>query len=588
MKSARDLDDEEQLRAVRNIVLGQEREHVLSAIESHARDIVGAVVVEALHDRQKQNDDLSTVFVPLVEKSVEKSVTRHSDQFIGYFYPVVGKLVRKSVAAFLSDVLEKTNTLLENSLSVKGLVWRIKARQAGVSFSQYVAAQTFAYQVEQVFLIDANTGILLNSVARENHSHADADMVSGMLTAINDFVGDSFAHTNNQEEQQLASVKTDDFTLLLQRGPSLVLVAAVTGQAPAQVSQHLQITTENIHRLYAREIEHFNGDTSPFERTTSELRECLVEQLNTPDKKRRPWFAIIVLGAIVLAFIFWLYHTFEQSQLKQQLAMLDSSPGILVRSVTAEGLTDVSLQVLRDPDSQPVSDWLAQQGIRDDRVLVEEKPYLSLERPLVERRIARVVARYPAISLTPGPAGFNLEGQLNRTQLQRLTNELAAIPGVSDAAALTARLDLIQAPTPDRQQSLKAMFDFHAAKIDATQIEFDAGNSDLSERAVSRLTTLNQQLDTAVRLARQLQLSVGLMIMGASDASGSTSFNQQLSQARAQAVRDFLVSQGADPDYLNAVGLGVVEIDAIDGVGARKVMFNLMDFTPEARKEERP
>lgn len=582
MKPAHELDDEQQLRAVRNIVLGQDREFVLDVIEGHARKIVGAVVIEALHDRQQQDEGLSNVFVPLVERSVEKSISQHSDQFVGYIYPIVGKLVRKSVASFLSEFLEKTNQILENSLSYKGLVWRYNARRSGVPFSQYVASQTFAFQVEQVFLIDARTGILLNSVSKHGSPYADADMVSGMLTAINDFVGDSFTRSETEEEQQLESVKTDNVTLLIQRGPSLMLVAAVTGNAPARVSDHLQITNENIHRLYARQIDTFKGETDTFANTTPELQECLLEQLKKPaTEKRRPWLAIALFALLLTGILFWAYNAFEQQQLVRQIKSIDSEPGIVLRSAEASGLNDVHVRVLRDPQSRDVTAWLAQQAIDSDRVKVDEKPYLSLEPPIVQRRIEQLVSRYPTISLQQSAQQLYLIGEISGAQRQRLLSELSAIPGLTDPTQMTAQLTVMATPDVGRPQALKAIFNWHAATIDASQIEFEPGKSELTAPAREKLNSLKQELDGVLSIAKQLQLNVGLIIMGASDASGTAAFNQRLSLARAQAVRAHLISLGADPDYLNAIGLGVVQLEATNNVGARKVMFNLVDFTSD-------
>ena len=96
----------------------------------------------ALH-RENKDGSVNKVILPLVENAVEHSVTHHSDRLISSLYPLMGSLVRKSVAAFLTDFMEKTNQLLENSLTIKGLKWRFAAWRSGVSFSQYIASQTF-------------------------------------------------------------------------------------------------------------------------------------------------------------------------------------------------------------------------------------------------------------------------------------------------------------------------------------------------------------------------------------------------------------------------------------------------------------
>ena len=46
------------------------------------------------------------------------------------------------------------------------------------------------------------------------------------------------------------------------------------------------------------------------------------------------------------------------------------------------------------------------------------------------------------------------------------------------------------------------------------------------------------------------------MVEGHTDSQGSDAFNQELYQARAQSVRDYLVSRGVPNDRIKAQGLG--------------------------------
>lgn len=71
--------------------------------------------------------------------------------------------------------------------------------------------------------------------------------------------------------------------------------------------------------------------------------------------------------------------------------------------------------------------------------------------------------------------------------------------------------------------------------------------------------TLKPGADQAIdRLAAFLQESPdrALLIEGHTDARGTEAFNEDLSERRANAVRDALVAQGIDPQRLRTVGLG--------------------------------
>jgi outer membrane protein OmpA-like peptidoglycan-associated protein len=62
--------------------------------------------------------------------------------------------------------------------------------------------------------------------------------------------------------------------------------------------------------------------------------------------------------------------------------------------------------------------------------------------------------------------------------------------------------------------------------------------------------------DVATALTEQDPLSK-MVVEGHTDSQGSATFNQDLSQHRAQAVRDYLVSRGIASDRISAQGFGL-------------------------------
>ena len=335
----------QRMHEIRELVLGKDGLQIKQVVRLHAREWIADELSEAIHDREKHDGSVNKVLFPLVEKSVEKSIAANSEKYVGYLYPLMGSLVRKSVTAFINELLEKTNTLIENSLTVKGLTWRFKAWQSGVSFSQYAASQTFVYRVEQVFLIHRETGILLHSVSLDTELKADADLVSSMLTAINDFVTDSFTHTTNTNEQKLDVVRTEDFTLLLKQGPKALVVAAITGNMPQSVANKLQTTVEDIHNIFAQELNTFNGDPLPFIDTEQHLRDCLIAELKATEQanKKHPWMAWIIVFFIVVGGLFLSINRWQAHQLLGKVELTDQVPGILLTDADTLGLNKIKL-----------------------------------------------------------------------------------------------------------------------------------------------------------------------------------------------------------------------------------------------------
>ncbi|MFZ6185090.1 OmpA family protein [Nannocystis pusilla] len=78
---------------------------------------------------------------------------------------------------------------------------------------------------------------------------------------------------------------------------------------------------------------------------------------------------------------------------------------------------------------------------------------------------------------------------------------------------------------------------------------FASGKSELLPSATSRLTQVAEALVASDPGAH-------FLVEGYTDSKGRADFNQQLSEARAQAVRDFLVQHGVAADRIEARGLG--------------------------------
>jgi OmpA-OmpF porin, OOP family len=83
---------------------------------------------------------------------------------------------------------------------------------------------------------------------------------------------------------------------------------------------------------------------------------------------------------------------------------------------------------------------------------------------------------------------------------------------------------------------------------------FKSGSAELPD-------ALKKQLDVFAQVLKSRKGSrKAVRIEGHTDASGAPAANVALSQRRAEAVRDYLVDQGADAAMLTAVGLGASEL----------------------------
>ena len=196
---------------------------------------------------------LTEAIQPSVETAITTSVRRNPKPLADALFPVIGPAIRKAIAHTLGAMLDSLNRTVEHSVSLKALRWRLVAWRTGRPFAEVVLLNTLIYRVEQVFLIHARTGLLLQHVTAESIATQDPDMVSGMLTAM------------KHQETWLGILATwrrpltPKVDLMLLAGPAVAFVvhevptAAMITESSLGPDVHLTLVTED-KQLWGYEV----------------------------------------------------------------------------------------------------------------------------------------------------------------------------------------------------------------------------------------------------------------------------------------------------------------------------------------------
>ncbi|WP_334060335.1 OmpA family protein [Alteromonas sp. S005] len=568
------------LEKIRELLIGRDDKFVQEKLKHDAKGIVTNVVSEALFDRETKDGSVNKVLVPLVEKSLHRSIEANSEKIVGTLYPLVGTLVRKAVSSFLVEFIERTNALIENSFSPKSISWRFKAWQSGVKYSEYVASQIYQYQVQQLLVIHRETGTLLHSISSDPEKEKDADLISSMLVAINDFVADAFGVTATESENELGEIKTEDFTLLIKIGPQALLVAAVTGSIPPEVRGKLQQALEEFHQFYQQPLIHYEGDNAPFEGCETILADCLIsERKESEGKRSKRMIGAVVLMVIFIALAILSFMRLSLSILKSELHELTPPPGIIVTDTyISNGI--VHTKVLRDPISTSVDQWFSDNGIDAEKVTVIEEPFVSLKPSVVERKLETLVNQYPLNELESitiekeENRRFLISGTVFNTTAIDLTQQISAIPGISAVSVDTTALNVKPAYNVDDAALQKASLNRLVNKVSSQSVLFATNQEALSEVQLAKLEALANDIKRLLTLADKTNTVVSIVVMGASDNSGSTARNRTLSKKRADNVVSSLISLGVESDILIPVSLG--ELPLQNASMGRSVMLNVL------------
>ena len=238
---------------MRQLLVGQELDELAQIknwLDDPARRIADLAQILPEVVRAARAKALREALEPIFEKAFQSSVRKHPKELADAIYPVIGPALRNSIAAAIREFAESLNQIVEKSASLRAIRWRIEARVTGKNFTEILLARSLLYSVEQVFLIHRKSGLLLLHVAAQDSVLKDADMISGMLTAIQEFFSDSFTEGG----QDLETVDAGRLKLWIQYGSKAVLVGAVSGSVPVALRDVFQKNLERIHELLYAEV----------------------------------------------------------------------------------------------------------------------------------------------------------------------------------------------------------------------------------------------------------------------------------------------------------------------------------------------
>ena len=509
---------------------------------TQARDVSRVLPTAML--LRKDDPQMTRALAPTVEEAITASVRRNPRPLADALFPIFGPAIRKAIAASLSGMLESLNQTLEHSLSWRALQWRITALRTGRSFAEVVLLHTLLYRVEQVFLIVRDSGLLLQHVKSAAVTGSDADMVSGMLTAIRDFARDSFSVA---EHDSLDAFKVGDLSVWIEGGPHAIVAAVVRGTAPPELRVRLQEAVEHVHARMGETLAEFSGDAEPFEVVRPTLEGLLESEFRREKRKTSPllWMlpAAGVLAALVWAWFSWSLH----SRWQNYLDALRNEPGIVVVSTDRRDGAFI-LSGLRDPLAADPTAFLGAAGLAPADVRANWQLYQALEPQFVERR-ARELLRPPSgVTLALVDGVLTAAGSAPVEWIRDSVRLAPLVAGV-------ARYD----SGPLLDSSISAL----AGELSRDMVLFARGSTAFEPGGDEVLAAQLARIRTLDELARLSDRKYEIKVFGHADNDGTPEINERLSISRAEIVRAAI--EGIRPQRLTVSAQGLGSRDPLTG-----------------------
>ncbi|MEA2801595.1 MAG: hypothetical protein QOG78_321 [Rhodospirillaceae bacterium] len=569
------------LEQLRSLLVGHEIE-VLGRLREVIEDperfgvAVGRVLATAVASSDAR---LGEVLAPALEKATASSIRNDPRKLIDILHPVIVPAIRKSVGETIDNTFQSLNESLRQSLTWRGLRWRLEAWRTGKPFAEVVLNHTLVYQVEHVFLIHSHTGLLISHVAAEDAASQDPQLVSSMLTAIQDFVRDSFKGAG---QQGVDTLRLGDLRLWCEVGPFAMLVAVIRGNPPEELRESLRNVLSRIHEERRQALESFDGDSSGLADVAAHLADCtaLRQQGARASKRGFPWLVFLVaflLVGMAGGVGLWRWEIAqEQARISAEIAQeqariraaeaerraaevrrwsdyldrLRAQPGIVVTE-TAERDDKFVVAGLRDPLAPDPAAILRESGVDPARVVSRWQPYQALDPVFVLRRLEASLLPPPGVRLS-------IEGD-------RIVAVGTATPLWLSRARTAARILPMGGPQLDLSQVqnvTEGVFAKLRQAIQEREIRFNTNESLPAPGQEAVLDQLAGEIKDLTALASTMHVTVQFRLNGHADDTGPGTLNLSLSIARAGAVMALLKKRGVAADLITIGGSG--QLDPLD------------------------
>lgn len=214
---------------------------------------VSPLIDEKIEDLKK---NFPEYFGDTITQTIKIQIRDSQDEVVEALYPIIGKLIKKYIIAEISKLTQAVNETINNKFSIKQILRRLfKGKRTD---ADDVFEHVFPPVIEEIFVIEKNSGLLAGNYSRGNI--ADKDMVSGMLTAIKAFVEDAF----HKENQDLEDIKFETFQLSIYNFKTIYIAVATSGVLNSdfkeQLADDINIFAEIVlrDRTYLSEEERLN------------------------------------------------------------------------------------------------------------------------------------------------------------------------------------------------------------------------------------------------------------------------------------------------------------------------------------------
>ena len=226
------MEQKDKLKLLKEILLTEDRvfaQSITKKIEAlnsvinkkqNLSEKVDPIIDDKLEDFVKE---IPKTLGPTITRTLKEEIKNSQDAVVEALYPILGKMIKKYIQNEMKMLSERINSQVQSSFSAKAWKRKFKAIFSGVKEEDIILADYVKPEIEQIFIIEKDSGILSGSYSKKET--IDKDMISGMLTAIKSFVEDAFSGGN----QDLESIEYELYNIHIQNFHSYYIAVVISG-----------------------------------------------------------------------------------------------------------------------------------------------------------------------------------------------------------------------------------------------------------------------------------------------------------------------------------------------------------------------
>lgn len=557
-----DAPDDAELNELRKLLLRREQIALEKLVRQEGEknyhiQQVSDVIAEAIIARSGRDSQLRMAIEPIVDATLKNSIRKRQQDFVNVLFPLMGPTIRKSIAESFRSMLGAFSKSVEMAFSWKGLRWRFDAWRTGQSFNEIVMLHSLVYRVERVFFIHGDTGLVLAHMEGEGVGSLDAEMVSAMLTAIQDFVRDCFA---KGDEGALDTLRMGEFSIFIEKSNKAYLACIVRGTPHDSFRTHLRETLELMLVEFAEDLDDFSGDTEAFSATERYLESCLVAHYAGDNEKKLPLWAKFMPVLVVLLLCggtgyYWYTTDRFNTTMREAVQTLRLEPGLVVSHVERQKSGPWKVLALKDALARLPEDVLRRAGFDPSLFEIQTIPYLSYDASIVTKRASTGIDVPDGVEMTFDKGTLSFRGTATMAWILETREKARSLAGVE-------HVDMRDLRDP-RMGEIAEM----VRKIESVRVEFPVNKDVPVPEDTEKLQKTVDMLAVLEKRVKEMGMVMTLTIYGHADATGTEKRNYEISQARARTVAAMLYARGSSMP-IAMYGMGADHASGDGGAGS--------------------